>query len=78
MHTTVSMRDLQESVQDLQLLDLQIDKQFTWMRRNSASRIDRILVGKEVIEVFPNTQASCGERVFSYHFSIIMASDQLV
>ncbi|KAJ8438798.1 hypothetical protein Cgig2_023832 [Carnegiea gigantea] len=55
LHTTASMRDLQELVQDLQLLDLQIDKQFTGMRRDSASRIDRILVDKEVIEAFPNT-----------------------
>ncbi|KAJ8445424.1 hypothetical protein Cgig2_031237 [Carnegiea gigantea] len=47
MHNTASMRDMKALVQDLQFIDLEIDIQFTWMRKNSASRIDRILVDKE-------------------------------
>ena len=49
VHNTVSMRDMKELVQDLQLIDVEIDIQFTWVRKNSASRIDRILVDKEVV-----------------------------
>jgi len=69
------MRDLQELVQDLQLIDLHIDNEFTWMRKNSASRINRILVDKEVIEAFPKIQAYHRQRVFSDHFPIVITSD---
>ncbi|KAJ8432035.1 hypothetical protein Cgig2_026738 [Carnegiea gigantea] len=78
VQNTSRMRDLQKLIHDLELIDLQIDKQFTWMRKNSASRINRILVDEEVLAVFPNARAYDGERVFSDHFPITMASDHLV
>jgi len=78
VHNTASMRDIKELVQDLQLIDLEIDIQYTWMRKNSTSRIDRILVDKEVVLLFPKTKAYSRERAFSDHFPIVMASGLLV
>ena len=47
---TLSMRELGGLIQDLQLIDLDIDQKYTWMRKNAASRIDIILVTKEFVE----------------------------
>jgi len=53
------MRDLQDLVLDLQLIDMEIGQSFTWMRQNAASRIDRIMVHVELIRKFPDTKAFC-------------------
>ncbi|KAJ8429920.1 hypothetical protein Cgig2_021755 [Carnegiea gigantea] len=40
---TPSMRELAGLVQDLQLIDLDINQAYTWIRSNRASKIDHIL-----------------------------------
>ena len=36
--TTLSMRQLRDLVFDLQLFDLEINQQFTWLRKNAAKQ----------------------------------------
>ena len=76
--TTLSMRHLKDFVFDMQLIDLEINQQFTWLRRNAASRIDRVLVTKEFIDVFPNLRVHCKPRVLSDHYSLIISSTAVV
>ncbi|KAJ8444109.1 hypothetical protein Cgig2_005790 [Carnegiea gigantea] len=40
---TTGMRELPDLLLDLQLVDIDIDYKFTWIRKNAASRIDRIV-----------------------------------
>ena len=51
-----------------------IDHQFRWIRKNAASRIDRLLIDKELLLAFPHSKAYCRNRVFSDHFPIIFKS----
>ena len=74
---TVGMRELGDFVQDLQLLDLEINQKFTWMRENAASRLDRIMVSKEIIEHYQNTRAYCKDRQLSDHFPVIMSTSTM-
>jgi len=46
---TQDMRELQNLLLDLQLVDMDIGQNFTWLRKNAASRIDRVLVDKELL-----------------------------
>jgi len=69
---TVGMRDFGDFIQDLQLIDLDINQQFTWMRENAASKLDRIMVSREVVEKYQSLKAYCKERLLSDHFSVIM------
>jgi len=72
--TTLSMRQLRDFVFDMQLIDLDINQQFTWLRRNAASRIDRVLVSKEFIDVFPNLRVHCKPRLLPDHYSLVMSN----
>jgi len=72
---TTSMRDLSEFIQDLQLIDLDIDQNYTWMRKNSASRIDRALVTMEVVNQFQNIRARCKNRLLSDHFPLVVSTE---
>ena len=74
---TQGMRELQNLVFDLQLTDVDIGQKFTWLRENAASRIDRILIDKELILSFPLTRAYCKGRIFSDHFSIVLSTTQV-
>jgi len=74
---TVGMRELGDFIQDLQLLDLEINQKFTWMRKNAASRLDRILVSKEIIEQYQNIRAYCKDRQLSDHFPVIMSTSRI-
>jgi len=51
-HVTTSMKELRDFIQDLQMHDLDINQQYTWMRENAASRLDRVLVSHECMEKF--------------------------
>ena len=74
---TQGMRDFQDFTLDLQLIDIDIGQQYTWLRRNAASKIDRIFIDKELLELFPFIKAYCKERMFSDHFPIILSTAQL-
>ena len=76
LNTSQGMRDFQDFIMDLQLIDMDIGQSFTWLRKNAASRIDRILIDKELLLKFPNNKAYCKERVFSDHFSLIWSTSQ--
>ena len=71
---TVGMREFGDFIQDLQLMDLDINQQFTWMRENAASRLDRIMVSREVVEKYPSLRAYCKERLLSDHYPVIMST----
>jgi len=71
--TTPGMREMAHFIQDLQMIDMDINLKFTWMRRNAASRIDRILVGAEFMDSFPRLQAYCKDRLLSDHYPILLA-----
>ena len=70
------MSELQNLVLDLQMNDVDIGQKFTWLRKNAASRIDRILVDKEWMLKLPLTKAYCKERVFSDHFSLVLSTSR--
>jgi len=70
------MREFQNLVFDLQLIDMDIGQNFTWFRRNAASRIDRIMVDKAWLDCFPLSKAYCQARGFSDHFPVILTSVQ--
>ena len=72
---TQGMYELQNLFQDLLLIDMNIDQQYTWLRKNSASKIDRILVDEEIIQSFPNSKAYCKDRMFSDHFPLVLNAD---
>ena len=69
---TPSMRELGEFFQDLQLLDMEIGQKFTWVRRNAASRLDRILVTQEFVDKFQNIQVCCKSRMLSDHAPLVL------
>jgi len=71
---TQGMRDFQNFVIDLQLNDINIGQKYTWFRRNAASKIDRILIDKELLELFPFIKAYCKRRMFSDHFPVILST----
>jgi len=64
-------------VQDLQLIALAINLDYTWIRRNAARRIDRILVEAQFLDAFPMLSACCKDRVLSYHHPVVMSTSQL-
>ena len=69
---TSSMRELGDLIQDLQLIDLEIEQKFTWMRKNAASRLDRILVTKEFVDKFQNIRVCCKSRMLSDHSPLVV------
>ena len=75
---TLSMRQLRDLIQDLQLIDLDINQQFTWIRTNAASRIDRMLVTKEFAEKFQNLRVNCKNRMLSDHFPLVLSTAEIV
>jgi len=75
--TTSGMREMALFIQDLQLIDMEINLKFTWLRRNAASRIHRMLVEAEFLEAFPGLQAYCKDRILSDHHPILLASNQV-
>jgi len=74
---TQGMRELQHLVQDLQLVDMQIDQKFTWIRKNAASRIDRLLIDKDLALILPNSKEFCRDRMLSDHFPIVFSSSAI-
>ncbi|XP_016185315.1 uncharacterized protein LOC107626946 [Arachis ipaensis] len=70
--------DFKGWVQDSQLVDLPLtDRQFTWIRGRSCSRIDRILVSIEWLEEFPDTRLKGGPRGLSDHYPLILEDTRL-
>ncbi|XP_016185434.1 uncharacterized protein LOC107627082 [Arachis ipaensis] len=60
-------------IHDMELVDLALsDRQFTWFRGQSCSRLDRVLVSLEWLEEFPETRLRGGPRGLSDHCPIIM------
>ena len=59
------------------MTDMEIGQNFTWIRRNAASRIDQILVDKEWLLKFPLSRAYCKGRVFSDNFPLILSTTQV-
>jgi len=74
---TTGMIELRDWIQDMQLCDLPINQQFTWMRDNAASRLDRIMVTSEFIEKFQNMTVKCKERVLSDHFPLVLSTSEI-
>jgi len=68
------MRDFQNFVLGLQLNDIDIGQNYTWLRKNVASKIDRILMDKELLETFPFIRAYCKGRTFSDHCPIVLST----
>ena len=52
---------------------MEINLKFTWIRRNAASRLDRMLIGADFMDKFSGIHAYCKERFLSDHYPIIMA-----
>jgi len=52
---------------------MEINLKFTWIRRNAASRLDRMLIGADFMDKFSGIHAYCKERLLSDHYPIIMA-----
>ena len=77
-HTTLSMRQLRDLVHDLQLIDVEINQQFTWLRKKAASRIDRMMVSKEFVEMFHNLRVNCKHRMLSDHYPLALSTKQIV
>ena len=75
---TIGMRDLGDLIQDLDLFYLDINQKYTWMRENAASRLDRIMVSKEVIERFQNLKVHCKERLLSDHFLVVLNTSRII
>ena len=50
---------------------------YTWIRRNVASRIDKMLVEAQFMGAFPNMLAFCKDRLLSDHYPIVLSSSQL-
>ena len=73
---TQGMRDFQNFVLDLQLNDIDVGVNYTWFRRNAASKIDRVFIDKELLEGFPSIKAYCKGRMFSDHLPIILCTTQ--
>ena len=71
---TTSMREFQELIQDLQLFDLEIGQNFTWLRWNAASRIDRVMIELDFLLPFPRIKAWCKNRQLSDHFAIVVGT----
>jgi len=72
-----SMKDFQDFIQDLQLCDVELRQNFTWMRRSAASKIDRVFVDKEFFLTFPRLLAYCKNRMFSDHFPIVVGTSEI-
>jgi len=43
---TQGMREFLSLIMDLQLVDMKIGQNYTWLRKNAASKIDMILIDK--------------------------------
>ena len=71
---TEGMRELQNLLMDLQLVDLDIGQQYTWLRKNAASRIDRVMIDQDLLLRMPFTKAYCRGRAFSDHYPIVVSS----
>ncbi|XP_025636103.1 uncharacterized protein [Arachis hypogaea] len=70
---TASAEDFKSWVQDMQLVDLPLnDRNYTWFRGSSCSRIDRVLVSLEWTEEFPEIRLKGGPRGLSDHCPIIV------
>ncbi|XP_025678637.1 uncharacterized protein [Arachis hypogaea] len=70
---TASAEDFKDWIQDINLLDLLLnDRNFTWFRGRSCSRIDRVLVSLEWVEEFPEIRLRGGPRGLSDHCSMIV------
>ena len=74
---TEGMRELQSLFFDLQLANMDIGQQYTWLRTNAASRIDRVLIDQKLLLKYPAVRAYCKGRAFSDHFPIVISSTQV-
>jgi len=74
---TQGMRDFSNLISDLQLMDMDIGQSFTWIRKNAASRIDRVLVDGDLIQTFPDSHVFCKGRMFSDHFPLIFSTTNI-
>ncbi|QHN77891.1 Granule-bound starch synthase 1 [Arachis hypogaea] len=75
---TASAEDFKDWIQDINLLDLLLnDRNFTWFRGRSCSRIDRVLVSLEWVEEFPEIRLRGGPRGLSDHCSMIVEDSRL-
>jgi len=72
---TPGMRELALFLQDMQMIDMEINLKFTWMRKNAASRIDRLLIDTALMDTFPGIHAYCGDRLISDHHPILLTSN---
>ena len=72
--STTSVRDFQDIFQDVQLMDLDIDQNFMLLRKNAASRIDRVLVEQDFLIHFLRIQAFYKNRLLSNHFPIVVVT----
>ena len=72
-NTTIGMRELRQFIQDMNMMDMEINMKFTWMRRNAASRIDRAMIDTEFVEIFPGIKAHCKDRMLSDHHPLLLA-----
>ncbi|XP_016207070.1 uncharacterized protein LOC107647514 [Arachis ipaensis] len=73
-----SSEEFKRWVHDMQLMDLPLtDRQYTWFRGRSCSRIDRVLVNVEWTEKFPDIRLKGGPRGLSDHCPLIVEGTRL-
>jgi len=70
-------RELHNLLLDLELVDMDIGQNFTWFRKNAASRIDRSWVDKEILLQVPSSKVQCKGRVFSDHHPLVFTTEQV-
>ena len=71
---TQGMREMQNLILDLQLVDMDVGQKYTWLRKNAASRLDRVLVDQEWVLRWPALRGYCKGRAFSDHYPIVISS----
>jgi len=74
---TTGMRELQNLLLDLDAVDMNIGQNFTWYRKNAASRLDRFWIDKELLLKISSGSVHCKGRMFSDHHPLIFSSDQV-
>jgi len=74
---TQGMKELLDLIADLKLVDTDIGQKFTWFRQNAASKLDRVMVDKELLVMFPSSSAFCKGRMFSDHHPVVFITSKL-
>ena len=74
---TQGMCELRILIQDMNMIDMEINMRYTWLTKNVARRIDKIMIDMAILEEFPHIQAYSKDRLLSDHHPILLASSRI-